>query len=138
MFDQAKAVLPQAGAVVKPDRATSAALGRQAPGERRHPGASVLAADKAILSEPYSAPILLLLEVTAPRHGTLRIYGRLRADSVVAHVVLPAARIGRELSVACASRSTGPDFLHHPRCPMHRLLAVWLSRNTSRRRRMPQ
>src|SRR5215213_556721 len=120
MFDQAKAVLPQAGAVVKPDRATSGALGRQAPGERRHSGAAVLAAGKAIPSEPYSAQILLLLDVTVARHGALRIRGRLRANSEVAHAVLLAARIERELSVACASRSTGPGFHPHPRCPMHR------------------
>src|SRR5215208_2273682 len=110
MFDQAKAVLPLAGAVGKPDRATSGALGRQAPGERQPSGAAVLAAGKAIPSEPYSAQILPLLDVTVPRHGALQIHGRLRALSEVAHAVLPAALIERELSVACASRSTEPGF----------------------------
>jgi hypothetical protein len=54
-FASLKVMLPWSGEVVKPDRATSGALVRRAPAERRLPGDCVLAADRAIQSEPYSA-----------------------------------------------------------------------------------
>ena len=102
-----KIVLPWGEAVLKPDRAASEALGRRTPGERQRTGGSVLAADKAMLSEPYSVQILPLLAVPAPRHGAPRIHGRLRVASAVARVVLYAAWIGHELSGTCASHSRG-------------------------------
>src|SRR5215208_447901 len=100
-----KIVLPWGEAVLKTDRAASEALGRRIPGERQRTGDSVLAADKAILSELYSVQILHLPAVPAPRHGAPRIHGRLQVASAIACVVLHAAWIEHELLGTCASRS---------------------------------
>src|ERR687897_822680 len=109
------------------------ALARLAPAERQQPGGYVLAADRAIQLELYSAGIQLLLAVPAPRHGAPWIHERLRADFAVARVVLRAGWIGRGLSGACVSRSRGLGRTCRPRCPVRRLLAVELCRNTNRR-----
>src|SRR5215211_915545 len=110
-----------AGAEAKPHRASYESLARRVPEERQHPGGSAPAADRAIRSESYNAEILLLLATPAPRHGASGIHGRLRAASAVACVVLPAAWIRHELSVACAFRSRGPGWYPRPRYPIHRL-----------------
>src|SRR5215211_2659523 len=123
-FGRPKFLLIKAGAVAKPHRASFVSLARRPPGGRPQPGDSVPAADKAIRSERYNAQILPLLAMPAPRHGALRIHGRLRAASAVARVVLPAAWIRHELSVACASRSRGPGWYPRPRYPIHRLSAA--------------
>src|ERR671916_2046927 len=128
-FASPKVVLPQCEAVAKPRQAVSGTPVRRAPAERRRPGASVLAADKAIRSVPCNVRILPLPATTAPRHGAPWIHGRPRAASADARVVLHAARIGRRLSGACAFRLRGPGLHPRPRYPTHRLPTVWPPQN---------
>src|SRR5829696_10199742 len=123
-FGRLKFLLLRAGEVAKPHRVSFGSLARRAPGERQQPDDSVPAVDRAIRSEPYNAQILPLLAMSAPRHGASGIHGRLRAASAVARVVLPAAWIRHELSVACASRSRGPGWYPRPRYPIRRLSAA--------------
>src|ERR687894_213541 len=86
-FASPKVVLPQCEAVARPRQAVSGTPARRAPAERRRPGASVLAADKATRSEPCIVRILPPPATTAPRHGAPWIHGRPRAASAVARVV---------------------------------------------------